>query len=148
MKFILLLITLTFSLCLADTGVFDDKNTQFVIAQNYETGKNVKKDLKKAAEFYKKSAGHGYAKAQYKLAMAHYQGKGVSKDYTIAAKWLKKAAIQDNAQAQLQLGIFHYHGYGVLKSYKEAVYWIKKSNNNGNLEAKDAWKKFELWKYE
>ena len=54
----------------------------------YERGQGVTKDEKKAAEYYKKCAESGNAKAKYNLGRAYIYGVGVEKDWVAAYRWL------------------------------------------------------------
>jgi len=64
-------------------------------------GKGVKKDAKKAAEWYKKAAEQGEPNAQYTLGVCYEQGDGVGKkDHAKAVFWLTKAAAQGNQEAR------------------------------------------------
>ena len=59
----------------------------------------MKKDQKKAAEWYLKAAEQGDSDAQYNLGAMYYDGKGVKKDRKKAAQWLSKAAAQGDEDA-------------------------------------------------
>ncbi len=58
----------------------------------YENGESVKKDSNKAFEWVKKSAEHGFFKAQEELAYMYERGIGTTKDAAASAEWLKRAA--------------------------------------------------------
>ena len=73
----------------------------------YEIGRGVKKDYKKAAEYYQESADKGNADAQHNLALMYKKGKGVKKDYKKAIALYKKAANQGNVFAQYSLDVMY-----------------------------------------
>jgi TPR repeat protein len=58
----------------------------------YASGRGVKQDYKKAAEFCQKAADMGYMKAQYDLGVMYENEIGVKQDYAKAEKFYKKAA--------------------------------------------------------
>ena len=47
-----------------------------------------------AAEWFRKAAKQGHAKAQFSLGQAYSGGYGVAKDEAMAVKWYRKAAAQ------------------------------------------------------
>jgi TPR repeat protein len=63
----------------------------------------VKKNQKKAVEWYQKAAEQGDAIAQYNLGISYKEGQGVKKDKNKAAEWLSKAAAQGDEDAQKAL---------------------------------------------
>ena len=54
----------------------------------------MEKDLKQAAELFRKAAVQGEAEAQYDLGVCYCNGEGVEKDPKQAAYWYRKAAEQ------------------------------------------------------
>ena len=74
--------------------------------------KCVKKDIKKAFEWYEKAASQGLAEAQNNLGSMYYYGEGVEKDSKKAFVWYEKAASQGFADAQYNLGNMYYYGEG------------------------------------
>ena len=90
-------------------------SAQFTIGWCYEHGHDVKKSLRLAATWYRRSAKQGYARAQCDLGWLYLRGKGVSKDLGRAAKWLELAAKQQDAVAQFDMGLIELSGSGVQK---------------------------------
>src|SRR5574344_828360 len=87
-------------------------------------------------DWFKKSAGKGYAPAQYMLGLFFYDGNGMEYDCIRAAFWWYKAAVQGHADAQCSLAKLYYRGEGgVPKDEKEAMYWYKAAADGGNTEA-------------
>ena len=60
----------------------------------YERGLGVSQDDQLAAEWYRKSAEQGDARAQYNLGQMYRRGQGVPQDYILAHKWANLAAAQ------------------------------------------------------
>ena len=80
-----------------------DATAQGKLGELYYSGRGVKKDYRKAIEWFRKAAGQGYAFAQYDLGYMFEEGLGVDQDYREAIKWYRKAADQGHANAQNQL---------------------------------------------
>ena len=68
-----------------------DPVAQFYIAGNYEEGRGVGKDLRKAFEWYKTAANKRHSGAQFKLGEFYENGWGVKADKEKALFWYKKA---------------------------------------------------------
>ena len=97
----------------------------FKMAERYEFGDGVKKDLSRAIELYRQSAELDYAKAQYSLAF-------LIKDNKESLKWLTKSAEQGHSEAQYELGIQYLYGYGVDPNIRESTSWFQKAADNGH----------------
>ena len=61
--------------------------------------------MKKAAEWYEKSAELGFAPAQYRTGNLYEKGLGVARDVTKAKTWYQLAAAQGNASAMHNLAV-------------------------------------------
>lgn len=68
----------------------------YLLAQCYESGNGVTKDIKQAVENYENAAKMNYALAQCTLGDMFYEGIGVKKDYPTAVKYYKMAFEQKN----------------------------------------------------
>ena len=62
------------------------------LANLYDTGQGVARDLKQAAHWYSKAAMQGHLIAQYNLGNMYDYGLGVPQDYAQAHMWLNLAA--------------------------------------------------------
>ena len=96
---------------------------QFIMGRILETGSAGPKDPGAAADWYRKAADAGLAKARYNLGALYYSGEGVPKDRRVAAEWFSKAAYQNHAGAQFNLAALYETGDGVPKSVSEARKW-------------------------
>jgi serine/threonine-protein kinase len=96
---------------------------QFILGRLLETGSAGPKDPAAAADWYRKAADAGLAKARYNLGGLYYRGEGVLKDTHVAAEWFSKAASQNHAGAQYNLATLYETGDGVTKSLSEARRW-------------------------
>lgn len=102
-------------------------------------GCGVKIDKAKAAEWYEKSAQHGFASAQNALGNCYYYGRGKPENKATAVKWYQKAAEQNDANAQYNLGFCYEKGLGGLsRSKKEALKMYQKAAEQGNHAAERA----------
>ena len=92
-----------------------------------------------AANFYRKAAEQGDARAQnYLGAMYERGGGGLPKDYAEALRWYRKAADQGDATAQGNLGWMYSVGCGGLpKDEAEAVRWYRKAAEQGGAEGQN-----------
>jgi eukaryotic-like serine/threonine-protein kinase len=91
---------------------------QFIMGRLVEA-----KDPGAAADWYRKAADNGSAKARYNLGALYYSGQGVPKDTRVAAEWFSKAAYQNHAGAQFNLAYLYETGDGVPKNLAEARKW-------------------------
>jgi serine/threonine-protein kinase len=98
---------------------------QFILGRLLETGSAGPKDPGAAADWYRKAADAGLAKARNNLGGLYYRGEGVPKDSRAAAEWFSKAAYQNYADAQFSLARLYETGDGVPKSPSEAKKWYK-----------------------
>jgi TPR repeat protein len=69
------------------------------LAKLYETGSGVKKDLKQAVYWLKKSSDRGFSTGQLYYGIALLTGKGVSQDIPKGQALIQKAAAQNDAHA-------------------------------------------------
>lgn len=113
----------------------------------YSVGVAVKKDDPQAAEWFRKGAEKGSAKAQLNLAkmlLAGNAGASVSgerdpvKLRDEGLQWLKKAADQELPEAALAYGSILYFGdQGVTKDYGKAASYLKVAAEAGNPDARN-----------
>ena len=103
---------------------------QFHLAEMYEEGKGVYKDITEAVKWYKKAAEQGHKFAQWQLGYIYKIGRDVDKDYTEAVKWYKKAAEQGYELAQWSLAEMYEKGEGVDRNIAEAVKWYNEAGEN------------------
>ena len=97
---------------MADSGQFKldmmlakrgDADAQYYVGMGYEEGRGTKKDMKKALEWYSKSAEQGHYGAQFKVGAFHEYGYGVKKDIKTAFEWYKKSAENGSSMAKERL---------------------------------------------
>ena len=102
-----------------------DAAAQMQVGEGYAAGKGIKRDLKQAAEWYRKAAEKGSVAGQIHLAALYRDGgQGFARDMAQAAEWYRKAAEQGDADAQATLGLLYSIGQGVARDNVEAYYWL------------------------
>ena len=109
-------------LALANSG---DAAAQVLVGESYAAGKGVERDLKQAAEWYRRAAEKGDVAGELHLAALYRDGgKGFARDMVQAAAWYQRAAEQGDPGAQGTLGLLYSIGQGVAHNDVEAYYWL------------------------
>lgn len=98
---------------------------QASIGWMFHTGHGVKKDMKTAANWYRKAADQGHIIAQNNLGYFYEKGLNGAEDPGKAAIWYRMAADQGYAYAQFNLGMLYAEGRGVAQDIEEAKYWLR-----------------------
>jgi len=130
-----LLATIFFPAMAAQTSAIDpallakansgDAASQVQVGECYASGQAVTRDLKQAAEWYRKAADKGDIDGEVHLAALFRDGgKNFPRDMLQAAQWYRKAAEQGDVTAQATLGVLYSIGQGVPQSDVEAYYWL------------------------
>jgi TPR repeat protein len=98
---------------------------QVRVGECYAAGQGVERDLRQAAEWYRRAAEKGDVAGELHLAALYRDGgKGFPRDMDQAAEWYRRAAEQGDASAQGTLGLLYSIGQGVPQDYVEAYYWL------------------------
>ena len=125
-----------------------DPNAQFALAGMYYQGIMIKRNYKKAIEWYKKAAKQGHTKAQFNLAYMYFDGRGVEKNHDKALKWFLEAGEHRDGKAELYLGIiydekgddknaFHWYNEAAKEGYPKAQYKLAHLYHHGKGCKKD-----------
>ena len=77
-----------------------EPSSQHYLGHLYEYGKGIKRNDKKAVDWYKKAAKGGSSEAQYCLGSMYDHGSVVKQDDKLAIKWYAKSAAQGNVKAK------------------------------------------------
>jgi TPR repeat protein len=96
----------------SSSGYFQD-NIRLFYVKGERNGLTI--DSSGAAQWYRKAADQGDAKAQLQLGVMYANGEGVLKDYTEAFVWIKQSAEQGCLDAQVQLGLIYANGDAATK---------------------------------
>ncbi len=103
---------------LADEG---DAEAQYKIGTRYISGNGVKKNVKRAIEFFNKSAAQDYTRSLYILGKLYWDGIYIKKNDGKAIEWFEKAARKGHGNAQYNLAVilsrYHDSKEFLIKSY-------------------------------
>lgn len=108
---------------------------QRILANMYEQGDSVDKDLKQAIKWYRSAAELNDDIAQFYLGYLYYQAIGLKQDYKLAFHWFAKAAEQGNADFQYNLGNLHRYGEGTIVNVEHALKWYHLAANQDQANA-------------
>ncbi|RIB23852.1 kinase-like domain-containing protein [Gigaspora rosea] len=101
------------------------------LGYNYELGNGVKKDEKKAFEYYMKAAELENSDAMNDVSLCYKQGIGVVRNYQKSFEYCKRSADLGNARGMCSVGKRYKYGEGVDQDYNKAFEYYKKSANMG-----------------
>ena len=105
---------ITFLVGEAETG---DVAAQLTLADMYENGYGLARNMGLAAQCFLQAAEQGSVQAQARIGAAYLNGVGVSQDYDKAYYWLRLAAGQKNPDAIAELGWCYQTGRGTARDY-------------------------------
>lgn len=114
-----------------------DPVSQYQLAQAYELGTDVPKNIDDAFYWYSQSADNGNADAQFKLGEWYLAGTSVEQDNKQALEWFIKAALQGNKQAPLEVAKIYESSLDkeLLQPLDEAQLWYEAAlKDNPNAE--------------
>lgn len=121
----------------------EDLEVQYMLAECYWNGTDVKQNLKTAISLYKKAADAGYMLAQYKYGLIKEEGlAGVNKCSYTAATWYKRAEAQGHVDSMIRLGNMYREGRGRYQNYEIARRHYLKAIKHGSKEAKRIYEEF------
>jgi uncharacterized protein len=113
----------------------DEAALQFEVAARYDDGCKdrsgrilVRRSPRKAAEWYRRSAEHGFAPAQNTLGVLLGDRRDAERNPREALKWLRKAFRQGDSSAARNIALT-YRENGFLRA---AVHWLRKSALSGD----------------
>lgn len=111
-------------------------NAQNIVGDAFDLGLGVERNPAKAREWWEKSAGQGFSKAQFNLGRMLAMGReGVSRDADLAEKHLKDAAAQGNAEAFNELGLIYALGRGRAVDHAKAADFYRQGAEQGSIIA-------------
>ena len=112
-----------------------DTESMNMLGDAYLNGWSRVADMKKAFQWFKKSAEAGDAHGQYMMGVFYGTGDYVEQDYKKAIQYFKKAADEAHDEALYWLGKFSMHGFGCKKDWKKALSYFIEASELGNAEA-------------
>lgn len=101
----------------------------------YDTGRAVKADRAKAADYYRQAADKGEPHAQWRYGVMLDTAEGVALDSAAAMGWFRKAAAQDYANAYVSMGVMYSGGRGVDRDYVKALDCYRQAARLHNFHA-------------
>ena len=104
------------------------------LAECYEEGKGVAKNLEIAFRLYLNAANLGDYFSQFKLGLYYYEKK-TDINLKEAVKWFYLSAEQGYSEAQYYLGYCYFNGLGVVEDKNKAIRWLTKSAYKSNTKA-------------
>lgn len=94
-------------------------------------GVGIERDLKRAAQLFKRAEDHGIGNATLMLGLCFKKGYGTEQNHSKAFKKFEQALTKVDPsylpEVNYQLGLCHLHGEGCIKSKKEAKSYFKKA---------------------
>ncbi|MBQ6827290.1 MAG: SEL1-like repeat protein, partial [Thermoguttaceae bacterium] len=135
---------------IADKG--NDSLAAVTLAELYDEGKGVEKDVEKATEFYRRGANLGNAAAKNALARRYAEGIGVEKSLREAERWFAaadnrkerfevclQAANEGEKWAPYFVGQCYEKNDGVRMDLKAMAYWYRRGAEMEDLKAMRAY---------
>ena len=108
-------------------------DAQFILAQSYEVGKGIDKNIDKAFLWYGKAANAGHVPAQFFFGAMYASSRGTPGDVPKAIHWYRKAADKGYPDALYPVAYAYELGLGGLpKDDREALVWYRKAADIGN----------------
>jgi hypothetical protein len=115
---------------MAESG---DPQAQYWLGRIYEAGKLLPLDKQKAAYWYQKSAGNGYAPAEYWMCLSR-----ANQDPLESERCMWRAAENGVPEAQFWLGVaFEQHLWFGVTDKQEALKWYKRAAESGLPDAEN-----------
>jgi hypothetical protein len=113
-----------------------DRTAMHALAESYYAGSNgADQDFARAADWYRRLARAGDARAQTSLGLMYARGYGVPKNLAEAHRWWNFAAIQNDPGAQYNLGLTYARGEGVALDFTRAARWFREASRRGHVQA-------------
>ena len=117
----------------AETG---DRTAMRALADAHYAGRDgAEQDFAKAADWYRRLAKAGDARAQTSLGLMYARGYGVEKNLAEAHRWWNFAAAQNDPGAQYNLGLTYIQGEGVAADAARAARWFREAARRGHVLA-------------
>ena len=109
----------------------DQLEAALELAELYDEGKLLKRDVFKVVRWYQKASDLGSGRAKWFLACFYRAGDGVDLDKKQAFKYMKEAAELDEVAAQIELGRMFASGEGCEKDIVAARHWLIRAREAG-----------------
>ncbi len=110
---------------------------QYELAQLYENGTPMRRDISEAKNWYKLAAVNGHSKAQINLGCLYLDDEAISRGYKKSLYWFLRAADNDSSIAFYNLGNLYECGEGMDIDLLQAYKWYKLSADSGDEDAEE-----------
>jgi len=111
------------------------RQAQDTIAQLYEGGYGVEKDLSRAMFWYRKAAEQEHTRAAFRLGQMHLNGLAGKIDYQEAKRWFLVAYKKFDPEVAYHIALLHDHKSGDMYNPDEAINWYLKSAGKGHAKS-------------
>ena len=115
----------------------NDAGGQYWLARSYEYGKGIDKDLKKANEWYARSAENGYIPAIYRQGRFYIGTDTPDKNVPLGIKYLLQAAAKNMPEAYYDLGKMYYFGKLVKADLPKAAGYFRSGMQLGHADSRN-----------
>jgi TonB family protein len=102
------------------------------LADLYNRGDGVARDVAKSAELYRQAANKGQTRAMSMLGWIDLEGDLGKRDCEDARRWFEKAAAQGDSFSKRELGSLYENGWGVEKDLPKAFSWQEQAARDGD----------------
>lgn len=109
---------------LIDRAESGDKQAQFNLGEQYESGKNLPQSSEEAARYYKLAADEGHKQAIFKMAQLYYENRGVEPNDALAFAYADEAVRRGCDGAQGYLATYYAEGRGVEQDFAKAIEYL------------------------
>ncbi len=113
-----------------------DRTAMRALADAHYAGRDgAQQDFTRAADWYRRLAKAGDARAQTSLGLMYARGYGVQKNLAEAHRWWNFAAAQNDPGAQYNLGLTYIRGEGTAVDAERAARWFREAARRGHVLA-------------
>lgn len=104
-----------------------DAAAKALLAQRFESGKDLPADPSEAAVWCRRAAEAGDVESMFQMATRSRYGRGIPEDDAAAIDWYRKAAEAGHVESLYRLGEVHQMGLGVPVDPVESVRWYRRA---------------------
>jgi len=112
-----------------------EKDAQYQLGLCYASGNGIRRNLKIAREWFKKSADAGNPVAQVMLCSWLVEGRGGVQNVALGLDYCEKAAKQNYPEAFTLLGKYYFEGKVISRNYAKAIENFTHAAKNGSASA-------------
>ncbi len=117
------------------TAAAGDLRSQVELGNRFAFGEGVKRNHKRAFEWYVRAARGGSFDGMFNLAACYQRGEGTPRDEQLALEWYERAAKGDSVLAPFALGEIYMDGTAVPRDINKAAEYFQLAYENGHPDA-------------